>query len=90
MFKLIFDWIVDQYTLFENPLYNWIGMGIIGVIGFVIAFRFVGALYDDGLISGRFLGKIFHWTIRLIVVSLLVVAVGGIIWVIKTIGGLFA
>ena len=62
MKSFIFNLITSPLSLFENPLYNYIAMGLIGIVAFVIAFSAVGEL---GL-SGE-AGSIAHWIIRLFV-----------------------
>ena len=37
----------------------------------MISYNLVGKLYDNDLIDGKMLGKIFHWTIRLFVFVIL-------------------
>lgn len=62
MKSLIFDLITSPLSLFENSLYNWITMGLIGVIAYRIAFRTVREL---GLRGEA--GSDAHWIIRLFV-----------------------
>lgn len=67
VFSFIFDKFTDPLTLPIEPLYEWIILGIIGIIAYVASFRIVGDMYDSGSISGSFLGSIFHWIIRLLI-----------------------
>jgi hypothetical protein len=83
--KPIFEWIVDQYDLFENPLYNWIVATIVGAIGFAVAWNFVGNRYRDGSIRGSTAGSILHWMARFISVTLMYLCIAGVIWAIKLI-----
>lgn len=62
MLKFIFDLITSQFSLFENLIYNYVAMGIVGSIAFIIALTAVGDLGFKGT-----LGSIAHWTIRFIV-----------------------
>lgn len=62
MKKFIFDLITSSLSLFENPIYNYIVMAIIGYISFKIAFTIVGEL---GLRGEA--GSIVHWIIRFFV-----------------------
>ena len=62
MLKFIFDLITSQFSLFEDPLCNYVVMAIVGTIAFIIAFTAVGDLGFKGT-----LGSIAHWTIRFIV-----------------------
>lgn len=81
--KPIFQWVIDQYELFENPVYNWVVALIIGVIGFKIAWNFVGNRYRNGSINGRAVGSILHWVVRFIAVSMMYLLVATVIWIIK-------
>ncbi len=81
--KPIFEWLVDQLMLFENPIHNWILAVVIGIIAFVVAWNFVGRRYRDGSIRGRTPGSILHWTIRILVVIVLYFFVAAAIWLIK-------
>ncbi len=83
--KPIFEWIVDQYELFENPIYNWLVALIIGAIGFAIAWNFVGKLYADGDISSSIAGSMIHWIVRLVAVLAMYLLVATIICIIKLI-----
>ena len=81
--KPIFEFITGEFTLFDNIIYNYIAMGIIGLMALVIAFHFVGILYSNGAISGRGVGSIIHWVVRLVVfVVIFSVACLGV-WLIK-------
>lgn len=61
MKRFIFDLITSPYSLFDDPIYNYIAMAIVGSIAFTIAWNIVG---KSG-IRGE-LGSILHWTIRII------------------------
>lgn len=64
--KPIFEWLTGNYSLFDNVLYNYIAMGIIGLIVFRVAWNIVGSLYKNDIISGRLAGSIIHWVVRFI------------------------
>lgn len=67
IFSFIFDKFTDPLTLPIEPLYEWIILGVIGLIAYAASFRIVGDMYDSGTISGSFLGSLFHWIIRLLI-----------------------
>ena len=67
IFSFIFAKITDPLTLPIEPLYEWIILGIIGIIAYVASFRIVGDMYDSGSISGSFLGILCHWIIRFLI-----------------------
>ena len=52
LFKALYDFVVDQFTLFENPFWNYVIAAIVGTIAFSIAWNLVGRLYDAGDIHG--------------------------------------
>lgn len=83
--KPIFEWIVDQYELFENPIYNCLAASIIGVISFAVAWNFVGKLYANGDISSSAAGSIIHWAVRIAAVLAMYSLVTTIMWIIKLI-----
>lgn len=65
--KFLFEYIVDSFSLLENPLDDYVVMAIIGIISYAIAYGLVGKLYNYHMIDGRGAGHILHWIIRLIV-----------------------
>ncbi len=71
IFGFIFDKFTDPLTLPIEPLYEWVILGIIGLIAYIASFRIVGDMYDSGSISGGFLGSLFHWIIRLLIFVLI-------------------
>ena len=81
--KPIFEWLVGNYNLFENPFYNNIAMVLVGVLAFRIAWKIVGKLYHNGSISGRGAGSIIHWIIRFIAFTVIFMSVSITIWIIK-------
>ena len=44
---------------------EWLIMGVIGVVAFVVSFVIVGKMYDSGDVSSRAGGSLAHWLIRL-------------------------
>lgn len=66
MKKFFFDLITSPFSLFENPIYDYLAMALIGAVAFVIAYRTVGEL---GLRGEA--GSIAHWIIRFIVFSVI-------------------
>ena len=81
--KPIFEMITGEYILFDDILYNYIAMGIIGLIAFKIAWNFVHQLYDWGIISGSNSGSLAHWSIRTIVFIVVFYIFSAIIWLTK-------
>lgn len=65
--KFLFEYITNSFTLIDNPLDDYVLMAIIGGVSFAIAYMLVGKLYGNKVISGRGIGHILHWVIRLIV-----------------------
>lgn len=83
IFKEIYTFITDQYTLFDNPLYNYFAMGIVLAVAFVVAWNFVGSLYDNDIIETSFMGSLIHWIARFVIATILFIITSAIIWVIK-------
>ena len=52
MLKILFQYLTDSYALLENPVDNYIIMGVVGCIAFLVAYSIVGWFYDEKLISG--------------------------------------
>ena len=75
--------ITGEYVLFDNVIYNYITLSIVGIIALKVAWDFVGKLYDYGIIMGKLSGSIIHWTIRLITFIVLFYILSGIIWLTK-------
>ena len=81
--KPIFEYITGNYIIFENPIYNYVIMGCVGVIAFGIAWFIVGELYAESLISGSEIGSIIHWGLRFIAFLIIYVIFLIAIWFIK-------
>jgi uncharacterized BrkB/YihY/UPF0761 family membrane protein len=81
--KPIFEFLIGGFTLFDNVIYNYIALGIIGALAFAFAFRFVGFLYDVGAIESREAGSLLHWTIRLIAFLVLFITTYAVIWLVR-------
>lgn len=81
--KPVFEMITGEYVLFDNVIYNYITLSIVGIIALKVAWDFVGKLYDYGIIMGKLSGSIIHWTIRLITFIVLFYILSGIIWLTK-------
>lgn len=75
--------ITGEYILFDDILYNYIAMGIIGLIAFKIAWNLVHKLYGCGIITGSNTGSFIHWIIRTIVFILVFYIFNLIIWITK-------
>lgn len=66
--KLLFEYLISSFSLFEDPIKNYVAMAIVGYMAYIIAYDEVGLLYRLGLINGRESGHILHYIIRLIAV----------------------
>lgn len=66
MFKFIFDLATEPLGLPIDWYYEWIILGVIGYIAYLIAYDKVGSLYHGDFVSGRAAGSFFHWIIRTI------------------------
>ncbi len=83
--KELYNLIIDNLNLFQNPLYNYIAMAIIGLIAFGVAWNSVGTLYKMDAISGRESGSFIHWIVRIIVFVAIFCIISAIIWIVKLI-----
>lgn len=83
--KPIFELLTGECILFDNVIYNYIGLGIVGVLAFVIAWRCVGILYDYGIIDDKETGSIIHWCLRLISFFVIFYLFNWMIWLINII-----
>lgn len=81
--KPVFEMITGEYVLFDNVIYNYITLSLVGIIALKAAWNFVGKLYDYGIIMSKSSGSIIHWTIRLITFIVLFYILSGIIWLTK-------
>ncbi len=88
MLKALFQYLTDSYALLENPVDNYIIMGVVGIVAFLIAYRIVGWFYDEDIISGSRVGSILHWIIRFIVFVAIYYVVATVIRIYKWITGL--
>ena len=81
--KPIFEMITGEYIMFDNIIYNYVIMTVIGVFAFGIDWRCVGKLYDNNIISGKNSGSLIHWTTRLVVFIALFYIFNLLIWLTK-------
>ena len=61
MFKFIFDLATEPLGLPIEWYYEWLILGVIGIIAYSFAYDKVGDMYHSHVISGRVLGSFFHW-----------------------------
>ncbi len=71
MFKFVFEFLTDPLGLPIPYIYEYIILAVIGFFAYVISYNLVGKLYNNDLIAGKMLGKIFHWSIRIVVFVIL-------------------
>ena len=88
MLKILFQYLTDSYALLENPVGNYIIMGVVGGIAFLVAYSIVGWFYDEDLISGSSAGSILPWIIRFIVFVVIYYVIATIIRLYKWVVGL--
>ena len=62
-----FDKLTDPLSLPLELYQEWIILGVIELIAFVIARRITGRLYDGGSIYGHAAGSLCNWIIRFII-----------------------
>lgn len=81
--KPIFEWLTSNYNLFDNVVYNYFAMALVGVLAFGVAWGIVGFLYECDLISGRISGSIIHWVTRFITFIVIFTVISIVIFVIR-------
>ena len=83
MFRFIFDLATEPLGLPIDWYYEWIILGVIGYIAYLIAYDKVGSLYHGDFISGRAAGSFFYWFIRTIYFIVMWAITYGVIWIVK-------
>lgn len=83
--SFLFDRFTDPLGLPVAWYWEWIILAIISFAAYAIAFRAVGNLYNDGMISGSAAGSILHWIIRLILFVVIWAVTYFVIWLAKLI-----
>ena len=78
--EFIFDLATEPLGLPIDWYYEWIILGVIGYIAYLIAYDKVGSLYHGDFISGRAAGSFFHWIIRTIYFIVMWAITYGVIW----------
>ena len=81
--SFLFDRITDPLGLPIAWYWEWVILAIITFAAYAIAFRTVGNLYNDGMISGSTAGSVLHWIIRLIVFVVIWAVTYFVIWLAK-------
>lgn len=88
MLKLLFEYLIDSYSLLENPIDNYVIMAAVGFAAYLIAYNIVGWFYHMDMIDGRGAGSILHWVIRFIVFVVIYYAVATAIRIYKWVTGI--
>lgn len=88
MLKLLFQYLTESYALLENPIDNYIIMGVVGIVSFFIAYGVVGVFYDEHLIGGSSIGSVLHWIIRFFVFVVIYYTIAFLIRLYKWIMGI--
>lgn len=83
--KTFFEWLTGTFNLFDNYLYNYAAIAIVGFFAFVIAWNFVGYLYKNNSITGSTVGTVIHWIIWIIAFVVFFSVISFIIWIVKLI-----
>lgn len=65
MLKAIYTFFTIPFSLPTSPVVSFLTMIVIGEIAYRLSYYKVGELYGRDLISGRTIGSILHWIIRL-------------------------
>ena len=62
----IFAILTEPLGLPLSPLWEWLILLLIEAIAYIFAYRFVGELYSESIISSSGAGLVFHWIIRFV------------------------
>ena len=81
MFRFIIDLATEPLGLPIDWYYEWIILGVIGYIAYLIEYDKAGILYHGDFISGRVAGSFFHWIIRTIYFIVMWAITYGVIWI---------
>ena len=81
MWKLFFDFLTEPLGLPIEWYWEYLILAIIGIVAYIVAYRYVGNLYDSGDISSRGMGSFLHWLIRLIFFAVIWAITYGVITV---------
>jgi len=79
--KPLFELLTGDINIFDNVLYNYIFLGVLGVIVYFLSYGIVGKFYDFDMIDGRAAGSIAHWAIRLLLYVAAVHLFRVLIWI---------
>ena len=83
LFKMLAEGIIGELKLFNNNIANMFIRAILLFISFIPAWKSVDFLYDIGLIKSKEEGSFLHWTIRIVVASIVFYILKGIISIIN-------
>lgn len=83
LLKPIFEWLTSNYYLFDNAIYNYFAMALVGLVALIVAWNSVGFLYNHDLISGRISGSIIHWLLRFIAFIVIFTIISSIIGLVR-------
>ena len=79
--KPLFELATGDIAVCDNIVYNYIIMFGVGELAFQLAYNSIGYLYKDGMISGRGMGSIIHWLVRIIIYVLVAYLLRVGIWI---------
>lgn len=80
IFKFLFEIATDPLGLPIDWLAEWIIMGVIVTVAYLLAYRKVGELYDRKAITTRTGGSFMHWTIRFVLFFAMWFVAYAVIW----------
>lgn len=66
MFQFLYELIIDPLGLPIDPMKEYIILGVIEWVAYILAYEKVGKLYGAHAISGRMEGSLCHWGIRIL------------------------
>ena len=83
--SFLFDRLTDPLGLPIHPFWEYLILLAIGGIAYLVAYSFVGDLYNNGSIQLGCTGSIIHWIIRFTVFLIIWAVTYFIIWLVRAI-----
>jgi hypothetical protein len=77
----LFEFFTEQFSLFDNPLYNFVTVAVLVLVADQVAFSRVGVLYRLRLISGRGSGSVLYWLLKFVMFAVFASVLACVIWV---------
>lgn len=81
--RFLFGTLTDPLGLPIEWWQEYLILLIIGTLAYLLAYKFVGNLYDLDIVQTRIGGKIVHWTVRLFCYVIMWIVARFVIWLVR-------